>query len=1026
MASIQGEERRFEFDDYHLRTPFASFLPGIAGPDGTPLWCFYVNRGQGVAGFGHTDKNHPILEFKPADQAYRDTPRLGFRTFLKEDGEFREAFAAETAGPSPERCLSVGLGGFHIIEDDGRLRVKVDYATLPGEGYPGLLRRLEITNITSRPLGLEILDGLPRITPRGINDAALKSMSYTAAAWIETDLTNPEVPLFRIRASMEDTVEVRPVEGCHFMAAVARVAGGDRALRPLVDAEMIFGNDLSFDSPRRFREDGLAAVMASKPVLLGRYPMAFTGLSVTLGPKEKIDLFSIYGYAASFPILESVKHDWQSSQWFENKFQEYQRRVDECVAPFTMNTAMADLDAYTAQTALDNTLRGGMPMVWGEGESARTYYLYSRKHGDMERDYNDFSLNPTRYSAGFGNYRDMNQNRRVDVTLEPKIGTATIRQFMDLIQPDGYNPLIVRGGGFRLNEEARVEIFARFPSLVLPEDGILTPGHLADANIAPEDFPVILGAAEYLPDASFGEGYWVDHWTYNLDLIDQYLRVYPDRLDRLLFTPEYRWYDSPGIRIRPLNERYEYIAGKAAAKSHLIEESQGGRFLEHRSSLAEKLITLALVKCSVLGYEERGLEMEAGRPGWYDALNGLPGHFGSSLSDGAELLRLLRMIQTLAGNHPGRVIILFSAAWTLLDDLRAMALLPDRHARWLARRQARDAYRYALTAGGAAEEPEVGEGGLEEVMAYLGAEERRLDEALTAAAAENGGLLPTYYRFEPMSWDSGEGGSLLPGRMKRMTLPLFLEGAVKQMKIASSPEAKISIHEKVKKSPLYDAKIGMYVLNAPLDDQPSSLGRAKAFPGGWLENGSVWLHMEYKYLLELLRAGKGKLYWSEAQRVLIPFLNAEDYGRSPYENSSFIASSRYPVESFHGRGFVGRLSGATAEYLTMWSEFLLGRQPVIMEAGKPVFRPAPLLPAAIFREDGSLEFMVFGVTRTRYENPDKIDLFEGTYGIESISITEDDAPRHYTDCLPTEELEKLRQGKISKLQVVFGRRKKDG
>ena len=127
-----GEERRYELSDYHLQAPFSSFLPGIAGPDGTPLWCFYVNRGQGVAGFGHTDKNHPILEFKPADQAYRDTARMGFRTFLRLNGELREAFAAVPNGPSPARRLSVGRSGFHIIENDGRLRVKVDYATVPG------------------------------------------------------------------------------------------------------------------------------------------------------------------------------------------------------------------------------------------------------------------------------------------------------------------------------------------------------------------------------------------------------------------------------------------------------------------------------------------------------------------------------------------------------------------------------------------------------------------------------------------------------------------------------------------------------------------------------------------------------------------------------------------------------------------------------------------------------------------------------------------------------------------------------
>jgi len=38
-----------------------------------------------------------------------------------------------------------------------------------------------------------------------------------------------------------------------------------------------------------------------------------------------------------------------------------------------------------------------------------------------------------------------------------------------------------------------------------------------------------------------------------------------------------------------------------------------------------------------------GIEMEAGKPGWYDALNGLPGLFGSSVGETAELIRLIEL-----------------------------------------------------------------------------------------------------------------------------------------------------------------------------------------------------------------------------------------------------------------------------------------------------------------------------------------------------------------------------------------------
>jgi len=42
----------FVVDDYGKKSTFASFLPGIAGIRGIPIWCYYVNRGQCVVSFG--------------------------------------------------------------------------------------------------------------------------------------------------------------------------------------------------------------------------------------------------------------------------------------------------------------------------------------------------------------------------------------------------------------------------------------------------------------------------------------------------------------------------------------------------------------------------------------------------------------------------------------------------------------------------------------------------------------------------------------------------------------------------------------------------------------------------------------------------------------------------------------------------------------------------------------------------------------------------------------------------------------
>ena len=63
---------RFIIDGYATMRPFSSFLPGIAGPMGVPLWAFYVNRGQAMASFGVESKDSPIMEYQPANKAYQN------------------------------------------------------------------------------------------------------------------------------------------------------------------------------------------------------------------------------------------------------------------------------------------------------------------------------------------------------------------------------------------------------------------------------------------------------------------------------------------------------------------------------------------------------------------------------------------------------------------------------------------------------------------------------------------------------------------------------------------------------------------------------------------------------------------------------------------------------------------------------------------------------------------------------------------------------------------------------------------
>ena len=129
--------------------------------------------------------------------------------------------------------------------------------------------------------------------------------------------------------------------------------------------------------------------------------------------------------------------------------------VHEIAQPIFTKTGLPVFDAYSKQTFVDNVLRGGWPIYLGNPKKPKIYHIYSRKHGDPERDYNAFYLAPEYFSQGNGNYRDINQNRRSEVWFDPRVGDSNVRAFISLIQTDGYNPLVVKGSQFWIAAKKR-------------------------------------------------------------------------------------------------------------------------------------------------------------------------------------------------------------------------------------------------------------------------------------------------------------------------------------------------------------------------------------------------------------------------------------------------------------------------------------------------------------------------------------------------------------------------------------------
>lgn len=106
---------------------------------------------------------------------------------------------------------------------------------------------------------------------------------------------------------------------------------------------------------------------------------------------------------------------------------------------------------------MDNVLRGGFPIKLA---GDKIFYVYSRKHGDIERDYNYFSMLPEFYSQGNGNFRDVNQNRRCDTFFAPFVEKKNIKEFYSFIQLDGYNLLGIEKLTYQLTEEKAETVLA--------------------------------------------------------------------------------------------------------------------------------------------------------------------------------------------------------------------------------------------------------------------------------------------------------------------------------------------------------------------------------------------------------------------------------------------------------------------------------------------------------------------------------------------------------------------------------------
>jgi hypothetical protein len=422
-----------------------------------------------------------------------------------------------------------------------------------------------------------------------------------------------------------------------------------------------------------------------------------------------------------------------------------------------------------------------------------------------------------------------------------------------------------------------------------------------------------------------------------------------------------------------------------------------------------------LIKYATLDPAGMGIQMEAGKPGWYDALNGLPGLFGSSMPETFELLRLVNFLIEALDESPQSIPFPLEAQ-QLLDSVGQVS---NPFTNWVQRTDALEAYRESTRLGFDGGTLSVNPGSILQLMCAS------LEKGIALAHDFSGEVPPTYFVYEVTEYDltgthDVQGNPHIQvNAFKPVALPLFLEGPVRLMKLYNEENAH-DLAKAVKQSALFDQKLALLKVNAPLTDQPHEIGRARAFTPGWLENESIWLHMAYKYLLELLKAGLFDEYFDAFPRYLPAFMDPDVYGRSPLENSSFIVSSAHPDASLHGTGFVARLSGSTAEFLSMWVLMTAGRQPFRIEDGKVVLAIKPALPGWLFKADGTFSFRFLGFCEVTLHNPSRMNTWDESAQIKRIELRSGTETIGIAGAvIGAPHAERVRQGQFSSMELFY-------
>lgn len=214
------------------------------------------------------------------------------------------------------------------------------------------------------------------------------------------DRVNIKEPFFHISQGTGDTAEVQIIKEGHFTVAfIENVVGPDgiHATLPfIVDPDVVFGFDTSMTDPKGFfgpnapDAEGIATL---SQVTTSRTPCSFAAAKVVIPPGGTVTLTSVYGHADTLEkFVGSYSPMIRQAGYITKKRAASSKLVEEITDKVKTSTSSALLNAYVKQNYLDNSLRGGIPLILGDPAKPKVLHTFNRVHGDIERDYNWFNV----------------------------------------------------------------------------------------------------------------------------------------------------------------------------------------------------------------------------------------------------------------------------------------------------------------------------------------------------------------------------------------------------------------------------------------------------------------------------------------------------------------------------------------------------------------------------------------------------------------------------------------------------------